>query len=325
MRMRTRWLVLMGLLGAVLVGWLAWAFEHTEPPIWPVLVADVVAVVGLAVGPWLVLTARRLSPEPAARGALGRVVLHAAVIGGVGIALSVVFMVIFRDEPHLSTAVAGFGILLAGLFALFGGVLLPWVYVLARTVTQERAARVRAEERAGMAAHLHDTVLQALTLIQKRTDEPGVLRLTRSTERELRGWLYGEPHAAADDFAGTVKAAVAEIEDRYAVTVELITVGTRPLDEPGHAVVGALREAVTNAARHAGVRRVSVFAEAGAAEMAVLVRDRGGGFEVSARGGGRGIADSIEARMRQYGGSATVRSTVGEGTEVELRMPVAAA
>lgn len=322
----TRWLVLLGLLGVALLGWLVLAVERTESPSWPVLVATLVGIIGLAVAPWLILTARRLGAGQAGGVAFGRLASHAAVLAGAGVAFGLLFIVVFRDRPELAAGVTVFSVVLAGLLALVGGVLLPWIFALARTVARERAARVRADERAGMAAHLHDTVLQALTLIQKRTDEPAVRRLARSTERELRAWLYSDGSELTDDFAGTVQAAVADIEDRYAVAVELITVGTRPLDPPAQAMVGALREAVTNAARHAGVHRVSVFAEVGEPEMTALIRDRGRGFDVSAaaQAGGRGIADSIQARMRQHGGTAAIRSTAGEGTEVELRMPLAA-
>jgi signal transduction histidine kinase len=323
--MGTRWLVALGLCGLGLVGWLVWAWERTEPPgSLATVVFDLIAVVGLAVAPWLILTARRLNGDTEARGTLGRVVVHAGVVAATGIVLGVVFTVIFRDEDHLNSAVAGFSILLAGLIALLGGVLFPWLFVLTRAVTRERAARVRAEARADVAAHLHDTVLQALTLIQKRTAEPDVLRLARGSERELRAWLYGSGPADADDLADAVKSVVSDVEDQYVIEVELITVGTHRLDPPARAVVGALREALTNAARHAGVRRVSVFVEVGEGAVSAMVRDRGRGFD-PARGGGpdrRGIPDSIDARMRHHGGTATIRSTVGEGTEVELHMPV---
>jgi signal transduction histidine kinase len=252
------------------------------------------------------------------------VVLHAGVIAGVGIALGLLFTAVFRGQDHLNAAVAGFSILIAGVVALFGGVLFPWLVVLTRAVTRERAARVRAEERAEVAAHLHDTVLQALTLIQKRTDEPDVLRLARGTERELRAWLYGDGGADAEDLADAVKATVSDVEDQYAIGVELITVGTRPLDAAGRAVLGALREALTNAARHAGVRKVSAFLEVTDDAVSAIVRDRGRGFDPSppVERDRRGIPDSIEARMRQHGGTATVRSVVGVGTEVELHLPV---
>jgi signal transduction histidine kinase len=324
--MGTRWLIALGLCGLGLVGWFVWAWERMPPPnSLPAIIFNAIALVGLAVAPWLVLTARRLAGDAEARGALGRVVVHAGVIAAAGVALGVLFTLIFRGQDHLNAAVAGFSILLAGLVALFGGVLFPWIVVMTRAVTRERAARVRAEERADVAAHLHDTVLQALTLIQKRTDEPDVLRLARSTERELRAWLYGKGPADPGDLADAVKATVSDVEDQYAIGVELITVGTRPMDGLGRAVVGALREALTNAARHAGVRRVSAFVEATDAELSAIVRDRGRGFDPSAVADDRrGIPDSIEARMRQHGGTATIRSVVGAGTEVELHVPIGA-
>ena len=280
MPLRTRWLVVLGLLGAVLVGWLLWAFEHTEPPALPVLLADVVAVVGLAVGPWLIITLRRMHGEPEARTVLWRVVLHSGLVAGIGVGLGLVFMLVFRDQPHLSVAVAGFSLLIAGLLALVGAVVLPWVFVLTRTVARERAARIRAEERADVAAHLHDTVLQALTIIQKRSeDPPAVRRLARSTERELRAWLYGAPVAGSDDFAAAVTSVAEEVEDLFGVTVELGVVGTCQLDDKARAVIGAIREALTNAAKHAGVRHVSVYTEVADDELLALIRDRGRGFD----------------------------------------------
>jgi signal transduction histidine kinase len=234
-----------------------------------------------------------------------------------------------------------FSVAAATLVALVGAVLLPWMYLLTRTVVRERAARVRAEGRAEMAAHLHDTVLQALTLIQKQTADPAVVRLARGTERELRAWLYGAPPAGDDDFAAALVAVAQEVEDRFGITIELGTVGTAPLSRPLLAVLGAAREALTNAGKHAGVRRVSAYAEVTDTEAYALVRDRGRGFDpaspngvdasagpgaapppASASAGRRGIRDSIEERMRRPGGTATVRSAPGQGTEVELRMPL---
>jgi signal transduction histidine kinase len=320
-------LVVLGLLGAALVGWFLWAAANTEPPSFPVLVADLVAVVGLAVGPWLIFTLRRLHDEPEARTVLWRVVLHSGLVAAMGLALGLGFVLVFGDEPHLSVALPGFSLLVAGVVALIGAVILPWVFVLVRTVSQERAARVRAEEGADVAAHLHDTVLQALTIIQKRSDDPqAILRLARSTERKLRAWLYGAPAAGSDDFAAAVTSVAEEVEDLFGVTVELGVVGTCQLDARAQAVVGAIREALTNAAKHAGVRHVSVYTEVADDELLALVRDRGRGFDpvLHSRPGGRGIADSIEGRLQQHGGTATIRSTTGGGTEVELRAPLAA-
>jgi signal transduction histidine kinase len=214
---------------------------------------------------------------------------------------------------------------------------------------------VRAEERAEVATHLHDSVLQTLTLIQKRRGDPGEMaRLARHAERELRGWLYGAPAAGdgdGDDLVAALRAAAAEVEDRHGVSVELVAVGTCPLDERARAVAGAAAEALTNAAKHAGEPRVSVFAEVADGQVLVVVRDRGRGFDPAAVGGsggppgwspgrsgrsagqpgpgpgraGRGIPDSIVGRMARQGGTAAIRSAPGAGTEVELRMPVARA
>jgi signal transduction histidine kinase len=313
-----RWLVALGFVGLVLVVWLVWAIGHTPAPGPVVMFSSVVAVLGLAVGPWLILVGRRLV-RSAAGGPAGvifsRSLVFAAIIGFGGPILAIVAL----DEPY-SPALVMISTVGSALLALVGGIVLPWGYLLTRTITKERTARVRAEERAAVAAHLHDSVLQALTVIQKRTEEPEVRRLARGTERELRAWLYGKPKSG--DFAGGVTAMAEEIEDRYDVVVELVTVGTCPLDPPASAVLGAIREALTNAATHAGVRRVSVFTETTDTELLALIRDRGRGFDPSVHTGPdrRGIADSIVGRMAQHGGSAAIRSAPGEGTEVELRM-----
>jgi signal transduction histidine kinase len=194
-----------------------------------------------------------------------------------------------------------------------------------RTVARGSVARARADERAELAAHVHDVVLQELALIQRRADDPDqVRRLARHTERGLRAWLRGA--ARGDDLVGALVAAVEDVEDRFAVQVELVTSGSRPLDGRTEAVVSAAREALTNAAKHSGVRRVSLFAEAGEDEVFVLVRDRGRGFDLAA-GVGRdrhGVSNSIVRRMQRHGGTALIRIEPDRGTEVELRMPIQA-
>lgn len=239
------------------------------------------------------------------------------VLGCLGIlaVLGFLWMLMFTQRPSNMVVIA----LMLGLIAL---AVVPWVRLALERIDGERTARARAEERAAMAAHLHDSVLQSLTLIHKKTDDPDVRRLARSTERELRAWLFGAP--SSDDLVSVVTAMTAEIEDRFAVTVELVLVGNCAMDARAHAVVGALREALTNAAKHAGVQWVSVLVEASDGEIFALVRDRGCGFDVNVHNGTdrRGVADSIDGRMRQHGGSAVIRSSVGTGTEVELRMPV---
>ncbi len=214
----------------------------------------------------------------------------------------------------------------AALVTVIGVVLLsaPWWWRLATEATAERRARVRSEERAEMAAHLHDSVLQTLTLIQRHPERAtDVARLARRQERELRAWLHDPDRPLRGTLADGLRRVAHEIEDDHEIVVELVVVGDAPLDEAGGAVVMAAGEALRNAALHAGVEAVSVFAEIDAGGAEVFVRDRGRGFDPGAVDAGRrGIADSIRGRMRRLGGDATVRSQIGAGTEVHLRVPV---
>jgi signal transduction histidine kinase len=330
-RPRSGWVVLLGCAGIGVFAAFLWVVEHTTPPPLPVLVVMVLVVVGLVVGPWAYLAARRLEGEPAAGRILRRILAVGATLAGTGVAVAAAIAIAGTGEPGTAGAVAMFSILVAGLLALVGVVVFPWLFLLTRTVTRERAARVRAEERAEVATHLHDSVLQTLTLIQKRTGDPAEMaRLARHAERELRGWLYrgSDLATAQDDLVVALHAAAAEVEDRHGVSVELVTVGTCRLDERARAVVGAASEALTNAAKHAGITRVSIFAEVADEQVVVVVRDRGRGFDQAAAdrpGGGRGIPDSILGRMRRHGGTTAIRTAPGAGTEVELRMPVARA
>jgi signal transduction histidine kinase len=199
-------------------------------------------------------------------------------------------------------------------------VLVPWAFRLVRERDAEHAERVRSEERADLAARVHDSVLQTLTLIQK---EPGdARRLARRQERELRAWLYPDREAAAEGtLAGAVESAAAEIEELHGVRVEVVRTGDAPIDERGQALVLAAREAMANAARHAGVEEVSVFFDAGGEGISLYVRDRGSGFDVDAVAADRrGLAESIRGRMERVGGVARVVSKPGEGTEVELEL-----
>lgn len=198
----------------------------------------------------------------------------------------------------------------------------PWVWRLTSDLAAERAERVRTQERADLAAHLHDSVLQTLALIQKNsTDAPTVARLARSQERDLRAWLF-ESSPAGGSFAGALRGVVSEIEDTYGVDVELVTVGEAPMDEQLAPLVAATREAATNAAKHAGSSLVDIYAEAGPEQVEVFVRDRGAGFDPDAIPADRqGVRNSILDRMARHGGTAEIRSTPGTGTEVRLRLP----
>ncbi|HET6954865.1 MAG TPA: ATP-binding protein [Acidimicrobiales bacterium] len=219
-----------------------------------------------------------------------------------------------------AVAIVAIAAIAAAAVVALAGVVAPTV----RAVAREGAVRARAEERAELAAHVHDVVLQELALIQRRAEDPDqVRRLARHTERGLRAWLRGAARRG-DDLVGALVAAVEDVEDRFAVQVELVTSGSCPLDRRTEAVVGAAQEALTNAAKHAGVRRMSLFAEASDVEVFVLVRDRGRGFDQAA-GVGRdrhGVANSIVRRMQRHGGTALIRSEPDRGTEVELRIPL---
>jgi signal transduction histidine kinase len=197
-----------------------------------------------------------------------------------------------------------------------------------RGLAEERAERIRSQERAELAAHLHDSVLQTLTLVQKWAGDPTeVAALARRQERELRAWLAGNGSSpAGSSFAAALRAAAEEVEDGHRVKVEVVAVGDRPLDEGAEAVVAATREALTNAAKFApGAGAVTVYAEAEADRLQVFVHDRGPGFEpTSVPADRRGLRESIVGRMERHGGRAEIRSTPGQGTEVELVLERAA-
>lgn len=220
-------------------------------------------------------------------------------------------------------------------------VTLPWWLRQARDLSEERRARIRTEERAEIAAHLHDSVLQTLALIQKQAETPReVLRLARGQERQLRSWLYGpsgygRPKQSSEfggastatateggTLAEAIGAASGEVEDRFAISVQQVVVGDCVLDEKLAALVQAAREAMVNSAKHSGADEVSVYAEVEGEQVAVFVRDRGSGFDPETVDADRhGLADSIKGRMSRNGGAARVRTAPGEGTEVQLTMP----
>ncbi|MGH2833433.1 MAG: sensor histidine kinase, partial [Solirubrobacteraceae bacterium] len=196
----------------------------------------------------------------------------------------------------------------------------PMLVRLLRSLSFERAARIREQERAELAAHLHDSVLQTLALIQKRAGDPReVAGLARRQERELRSWLLSRPgEDQRDTVTRALQATAAEIEELHRVPIEVVAVGDAPL-QGLEAVVAAAREAMTNAAKFAGSERVDLYAEVDAQRVEVYIRDRGVGFDQQAiPADRRGVRDSIIARMERHGGHASVRSQPGEGTEVEL-------
>lgn len=279
---------------------------------------DLIALPTLVAGAGAIVAGGRagsLGPAFPVRIAIGLSLLAAGGAAAGGIAGDVQALA----GAAVGTLVLGLGVAL---------IAWPWLSRLSGDLAVERRQRIRSEERATLAAHLHDSVLQTLALIQKRADDPKAVRtMARRQERELRDWLYGGGAAAAVDggsLAVLVQRAADEVEDAYAVRVELVTVGDLPAaGEAVRALAAAGAEAMRNAAAHAGVDVIDVFVEAGTDSATMFVRDRGRGFDPAAVGRDRrGIRDSIERRMERVGGRATVTSRVGAGTEVELCAPV---
>jgi phage shock protein PspC (stress-responsive transcriptional regulator)/two-component sensor histidine kinase len=222
---------------------------------------------------------------------------------------------------------------LALLAAAAGAVLLlgPWLSRLIGELGAERRERVRQEERAELAAHLHDSVLQTLALIQRSSDDPRrIATLARVQERELRTWLYGSGRVAGDaprTLTDAVEQVAAEVEALHHLAVDVVVVGDAPVGDRTRALLGAIREAATNAAKHAEVDEVAVYVEVTDADVTAFVRDRGVGFDVATAldgapdGHRRGLRDSVVTRVRRHGGRAEVWSSPGDGTEVELAVP----
>jgi signal transduction histidine kinase/phage shock protein PspC (stress-responsive transcriptional regulator) len=214
-----------------------------------------------------------------------------------------------------AVAVAGLGVLL---------ILGPWITKLLGDLSEERRERVRSQERADVAAHLHDSVLQTLALLQKNSGDAAVVAtLARRQERELRAWLYGNDEQPGDSLVAALRATAAEVEDTHRVPVEVIAVGDVPLGPDVTAIARAAREAMINAAKHAHVDRIDVYAETDGRIVEVFVRDRGVGFDTAAIAEDRmGVRGSIIDRVERHGGTASIRSTPGEGTEVALSVSV---
>lgn len=206
-----------------------------------------------------------------------------------------------------------------GFLVTFG----PWVRRLITDLSDERNERIRQEERAEVAAHLHDSVLQTLALIQRTDDPQRMSMLARHQETELRDWLYGHAPLDGIDLVSTaLKQAATRVEQDFQVPVDVVVVGDHPVDERTRALVGAASEAMVNAAKHSGATRMSLYMEATDDAVEVFVTDQGRGFEVDDVSKDRkGISESIRARMERVGGQVEIDSEVDEGTEVMLRLP----
>jgi signal transduction histidine kinase len=277
----------------------------------------VAAVVGVALVWQQADVAQRQRWRQSATGSRGAVLRL-----GLGALLLVAGLIGFlASRGQLAVARAGLlstAVVVAGLVLVSS----PWWFAMTTDLRAERRERIRSQERAEVAAHLHDSVLQTLALIQKASADPAeVTRLARGQERELRGWLYAS-RAGQGTLEPALEALADEVEAAHRVPVEVVVVGDLPLDERVTALVAATREAVVNAARHSGAPAVDVYAEVEPMLVSVFVRDRGCGFDPAAVPADRhGLSGSVVGRMARHGGTAAVRSTPGEGTEVRLELP----
>jgi signal transduction histidine kinase len=241
-----------------------------------------------------------------------------SVAGVVLVVAGAVYVLARADVTAIRDGLLAMVVTVIGLALVTG----PWWMRMVTQLSDERAERIRSQERADIAAHLHDSVLQTLALIQRNAESPReVARLARGQERELRTMLY-DSRGASGQFAEQMRAAAAEIEDAYAMSVEVVLVGDAPLDERLGAVAAAAREAMVNAAKHSGVTSVSLYAEVETDEVSVYVKDRGKGFDLDEIAEDRqGIRASIIGRVERHGGRVRVTTAPGTGTEIEIRMP----
>ncbi|MEO9240700.1 MAG: PspC domain-containing protein [Jatrophihabitantaceae bacterium] len=260
---------------------------------------------------------RRLSRSSLSAGATDRVG-WLRIVAGVSLVLAGAIFILAR------AGISAVGVGLAAMLVTVVGIALitgPWWLKLVRDLSDERRERIRNEERADIAAHLHDSVLQTLALIQRNANQPReVARLARSQERELRTKLYGTG-VPDGQFGAALHILAGEVEDTYALAVDIVVVGDHRLDSALDALVAASREALVNAAKHAEVTTVSLYAEVDESGASVFVRDRGVGFDPDRTDPSRqGIRGSIVGRLARHRGSATIKSERGEGTEVQLRV-----
>lgn len=271
----------------------------------------IIAIVAGAALSWLQLDETAHQPR---RGRFG--IGTVRLIAGLVLVAAGVFMLVVGDLRGVDV-----WLVLAASVGMIAGVavvLTPWLVKYWRELEAERGARVRASERADIAAHLHDSVLQTLALIHaKAGDETEVLRLARAQERELRAWLQRDAPAPTGSLEAALRALAAEIEDSFAVAVEVVSVGDTPIDADLAALLAATREALTNAAKHAG-GPIAVYLECRPLRVELFVRDRGPGFDLDGVPADRlGVRESLIGRMARHNGLAKIRNT-GNGTEVTL-------
>ncbi|QYF75342.1 PspC domain-containing protein [Cryobacterium sp. PAMC25264] len=277
------------------------------------IIPAIVALAGTGLA-WRQFAELRSGAGPRSSGMLVRA-LGALVL----VALGILLFFVTSDSPNIWTVVVAALSVLVGVAV----VVAPWAVRLMRDLSDERALRERESERAEMAAHLHDSVLQTLALIQQKAGpHSDAARLARAQERDLREWLFTGSATGPVDLAAELRGIATTVERDFAVHVDVVAVGSIDRDVP-EALLAAAREAILNAARHAG-GRVSVYVESSPTAIDVSVTDRGPGFALDQIPADRmGVRESIVARMRRAGGTAVVQTGPGgTGTEIRLTLPL---
>jgi signal transduction histidine kinase/phage shock protein PspC (stress-responsive transcriptional regulator) len=288
-----------------------------DPIVWPLAAVTLGSMfVWIRVGE----SDRRLTPAEGSSSVVWktRAMSLGRMVAGFGLVIGGTLAVLDAYSPvSIGRVVLPITIAVTGLLLALG----PWLLRLSRQLSLERRERIRSEERSALAAHLHDSVLQTLALIQRSPAD--ATTLARQQERELRAWLYG---ATPTSQGATLRVALddvtAKMERMHRIPIETIVVGDAPMDEALGALVKATGEAMHNAGRHSGATAVSVYAEVDNGSVTAYVRDEGQGFDTAnVPGDRRGIADSIRGRVARHGGTGEVKSTVGSGTEVKIMVP----
>jgi len=204
------------------------------------------------------------------------------------------------------------------------------LYVLAGLVAGLATARLREAERQITSARareevartLHDGVLQTLAVVQRRVGDPELAGLAREQEQDLREYLFGTGVAAGGgDLGSALRSTARRIERHHGLPVSVVMTEEVGLGvEQVEALVGAVGEALTNAAKHADATRATVYVEPDGTGVFCSVKDDGKGFDPAAVERGVGLDRSITDRITEVGGSVEIAGNPGRGAELQFRV-----
>lgn len=210
------------------------------------------------------------------------------------------------------------------------GILVGWAYDHLRLQERRRlalqeeldravATQVRHEERLEIANRLHDSVLQTLAALRRDADDPDQVRyLARRQERELRHTISEYRSLHRHSARAELQDICGDIEDVHRIEIDPVIRGDAECDDRTRGLLAAAREALLNAAKHAAVDSVDLYAELKAGQIQIFVRDRGRGFDPDAAASERGMDHSLRRRAEAAGATVEVTSAPGAGTEVAI-------